>query len=133
MLTLFAIAGDDIFNPERAIESFGDIVEKSVILDHRRIDNLVPVDTPWYGYVYADEWVDERIREALPVFLQADYFDCLVMLKKQLNYGDTRVFQSPRIFKKDVTLEKDMLIPRNPTTLVFETMLDGWVRGHDGL
>ena len=132
MLTLFAIQADDIQNPERAIESFGDIVEKSIILDHRRIDNI-PVDTDWYGYIYADEWLDDRIKEALPVFLTAQYFDCLILFKRVVDQGKKRVFSSPRIFKQGVQLKKDMLIPVNSGPLTFEKCLNGWIRGRDGI
>ncbi len=126
MLTLFAIEADSLQDPERAIESFGDIVEKSHILDGRRIDNI-PVGTDWYGYIYSDEWIDEQLKESLPVFLAAGYFDCLVLFKRVVDQGEPRVFTSPRIFKQSVKLAKDMLVPEHPGPLTFEKCLNGWI------
>ena len=130
MLTLFVIKGNGKYDPIKAMVSFGDIVRYTKVLEDRRIDHI-PVDTEWYGYIYSDEWIDKRIKDALPVFLKAGYFDCLILMKKQLDTGKLRAFKAPRIFRREVKLEKNMLIPKHPKRLTFETLLDGWIRGND--
>jgi len=131
MLTLFVFPCDnpELHDPERAKTSFGNVVQFSQILKSRRLDLEKDFQTPWYGYIFSDEYLDDMARNALPVFLASDHFDCLVMMKKTLVDGKIKVTQSPRIFRKDVRLMEDTHIPENPQRLRFEKMLDGWVRG----
>lgn len=130
MLTLFILPCDnkDLHDPERARASFGDIVRFSQTLKNRRLDLEKHFPTPWYGYIYSDEYLDDQARDALPVFLASNQFDCLVLMKKVLVDGKMKITQAPRIFRKDVRLVEGKHIPKNPQRLRFEKMLDGWVR-----
>jgi len=131
MLTLFVFPCDnkDLHDPERAKASFGDTVQFSQILEARRLDLEKDFQTPWYGYIFSDEYLDDQARDALPVFLASDQFDCLILMKKVLVDGEMKVTQAPRIFRKDVRLVENTHIPENPQRLRFEKMLDGWIRG----
>ena len=134
MLTLYIFPCDKppLHDPERAKKSFGSVVQFSCLLEDRRLDLEKDFQTPWYGYIFSDEFLDELAMRALPVFLASNQFDCLVMMKKTIKNGQLRVFQSPRIFKKDVKLIENLLIPENPQRLRFERMLDGWILDDTG-
>jgi len=130
MLTLFIFPCDnlDLHDPKRAKSSFGKIVQFSQILENRRLDLEQHFETPWYGYIFSDEYLDDQAREALPIFLASDQFDCLVLMKKVIINGKIKITQSPRIFRKDIRLMENTHIPENPQRLRFERMLDGWIR-----
>ena len=131
MVTLYVLPCDnqDLHNPERAKASFGSIVTSSRILDKPLIDDLIiTVTTPWFAYIYSDEHIDGKLREALPVFLAAQY-DCLVLMKKKLHTdGEISVYQSPRVFRRGVQIKPGLLIPKAADNLQFERILDGWIR-----
>lgn len=129
MLTLYVFPCDhkELHDPERAKASFGDIVQFSRVLEDRRLDLEKDFQTPWYGYIFSDEYLDNEAKKALPVFLAVGGFDCLIMMKKTLD-NDLHVTQAPRIFGKHVRLVEDTHIPKNHESLVFERMLDGWIR-----
>ena len=129
MLTLYIFKCDNLklHDPVRAKASFGDVVHFSKTLEGRRLDLIEQHPTPWYGYIFSDEYLDDEAQKALPIFLASDHFDCLVLMKKVLIDGEMKVTQSPRIFRKDVRLMEGMHIPENPQRLRFERMLDGWI------
>ena len=127
-LYIFPCDNPELHNPERAKASFGNVVQFSRILETRRLDLEKDFQTPWYGYIFSDEYLDDEVKTALPIFLASDQFDCLVLMKKAMVDGKIKVTQSPRIFRKDVRLMEDTHIPENPQRLRFERMLDGWIR-----
>jgi len=135
MLTLYLLPCDNpkLHNPERARESFGDVVRFTRTLKSRRLDLERHFPTIWYGYIFSDEYLDDQVRDALPIFLASDQFDALILMKKELIDGcedacAVRVTQAPRIFRKHVRLEEGKHIPRDPHLLIFERLLDGWIR-----
>jgi len=132
MLTLYVLTCDNLGNhrPNDAIDSFGDIVSHSYILNHRALSNSIRewgVDTEWYGYIFSDEIIDPAVRDALPIFLKQKVFDSLVLMKKEGLVGDERISQAPRIFHNTVLLGADSFLPHNASDCVFERLLDGWV------
>lgn len=96
---------------------------------------FVPVDTTEllhveqqkpYGFIYDNEVMDESLMEALPVFIRHDW-DVLVFLKKTKSNGDFKFFESPRIFRPYVELNK--LVPS--PLWHYERVLDGWILEND--
>ena len=127
-LYIFPCDCEELHDPERAKESFGDVVQFSQTLKDRRLDLVCNHPTPWYGYIFSDEYLDDKAKAALPTFLAVGGFDCLILMKKIMVDGEMRVTQAPRIFKKDVRLVENTHIPEDHDSLIFERMLDGWIR-----
>ena len=131
MLTLYIIPGDNKGDPARARKSFGDIVTVVSVLKSRRIDQL-SLKTEFYGYIYDNEYLEEAVMRALPVFLDSAHFDCLILFKKVMNeHGRAQFFRAPRIFKSHIKLKNDELVPEMSKGLRFETLLDGFVLEDD--
>ena len=107
-----------------AVASFGDVVEKHIVLPSRRLD-LERVATPWYGYIFSNEIVDRTARESLPAYFEQKNWECVVMMKKELNGDELIVTQAPRLFRTDVRLQEGLLIPEGDPKA--ERMLDGWI------
>lgn len=128
-MTLFILPCDnpELHDPEKAKNSFGAVVVDSYILDVPVLDDVVDtVKNPWFAYIYSDETIDEKLRDALPIFLKTKY-DCLVLMKKVLQSGEPKCFQSPRIFRRGVQIQPGLLIPKAAERLNFERVLDGWI------
>jgi hypothetical protein len=134
LLELYILPGDGVHDPRKAIRSFEGISQKVIIMATRQLDKeiLKPYrrTLPWFGYLLSHEWLDDSAREALPVFLNSNSFDCLVMMSPDFNAeGEVvKIRQSPRIFRSNVSLQDNLLVPNNPSQLKFERMLDGWIR-----
>ena len=136
MLTLYIIPCDNpkLHKPEKAIESFGGIVRVYCKMTHRNIlleKQMNPIVTDWYGYIFSDEMIDERAKEALPIYLERERFDSLIVMKKELINGNTKITQAPRIFHRTITLKDNTFLPENPDACRFERMLDGWILPND--
>ena len=131
-LTIYVMpCGKDEIDPERAVKSFENpqYTVAYAILEHANLWDLngTHYESRWFGYIYANEWLDEELSEALPVFLQQDYFDYLLLWKK-VEHGDkSRYFRMPRLFRSVVPLIKGELVPENIDTLTGETVLNGWI------
>lgn len=133
-LTLFILPCDVSakHKPELAVESCGKIEHWYVLYD-RNLSNFlqteISIKTKWYGYLYSDEILSPQIKEALPIYLDSGHFDVLVIPKRRPSETETgyRFFQSPRIFRRNIHLVPNQLIPQNPEHLRVERMLDGWI------
>lgn len=126
-VTLFLIPGDHAPNIDRAITSFGKNLLRNVVVCETREPAFQEAQAPYCAYMYTDEWCDNALRLALPVFfqLQNRYWDSLSLFRK--NVRDNRVFIAPRVFKSGIQM--DGLNPKYPTPLVFERVLNGFLRG----
>lgn len=127
--------GNETHNPPRAAESFEDIkyVVKIETLDHANLWELngTHYEYKWFGYIYSNEWLDEELAKALPVFLQYDYFDCLILWKRVMDNDTPRAYRMPRIFKNWVRITEGGLLPEDGDDLRFEKALNGWVLESD--
>jgi len=133
MLTLYVIPCD---NPEQANiqklkESAEGVADRVEVLDHRRLDEVEP-ETEWYAFLFSNEWLDEGLKFALPVFLEQTDSDYLILYKKVVenNFGTLvpRTFIVPRIFRSNIKLiGNDRLVPVGQEDLRFLQVLDGWI------
>jgi hypothetical protein len=60
-------------------------------------------ETDWYLILFDDEWLDIRLNKALPVFMESDY-DYFNLHRMMVD--SQRFFINPRLFRKDVILNK---------------------------
>lgn len=135
-LTLFVLPGDNrgFSRPNRAIASFGCNVNTIIELSHRNkiteYNNIIKTD--WYCFLFDNEWIDMELKEALSIFLKMAMWDVLVFWKKVKDKnGEPRFYKVPRIFRKHVILESENIMPINPDSLTFESILNGWLREDD--
>ncbi len=80
----------------------------------------------WYCVFYDNECIGNNLLTALPVYLKFAKEDCIILIK----YVDGKsIIKCPKIFRKDVKLRPDALIPFGEYS--FLTVLDGYVWNHD--
>lgn len=131
MLTLFLLKSGDPKNTDRlaSVKSLAKITEKVVIVEDEDNKflyvNNTKKETDWYAILYDNEYVDDMLSEAIPIFLEQCKADVLVFYRKK-NKKLAVVHKCPRIFRKDVRLKFNSLMPVQPE-LVFETVLNGWL------
>jgi len=125
MLTLFVVQSRaDALNHDRTIASFHEIVDEIYFVPNIREINDKPKRNDWYAVIYDDEHIDEPLVEGLKVFIEQSPVDVLVLGKE----GKDKFFKAPRLFRRDVALRTDSLLPANDN-LEFETVLNGMI--HD--
>ncbi len=141
MITLFIFPSDDhrpgdYANGQRALRSFGDMVTKFNVLPSRRLDLQEDIKTPWYGYIWSNEYLEERLMLALPAYLESDIEAIIFMRltvkdkKIVLDENDNpKCSQSYRLFRSHVRLKEFRHVPDNPDELKIERALDGFVLG----
>ena len=133
-LTLYVIpgGGPETNKPFKAAASFFKHMPLMTlhIIDHNDLNDFNDsIQTPWFGYVMSNEWLDDDLSRSIPIFLESGHFDCLVLMQKQVDAeGKARVFEVPRIFKtKNVRIQKWSLMPEHPEKLKYERALNGWL------
>ena len=79
----------------------------------------------WYMILFDDEIPDEKLVRALPEYLTSgyDFFEVYFIMYTD---SDPRYFVQPRLFKKDVILNKHGEVVDSDSKL-FTSILDGWV------
>lgn len=83
--------------------------------------------TDWFLYLFEDEYMNAKLKEALPVCMASSSHDLFVFLQKvQHDNGDMKVFQSARMFRKG-TQKFDSLLPVDFDANRIERILDGWI------
>lgn len=132
-ITIYVIPNDD---PKRANikklkNSFGFEGVEFVSLDNRDLAAVNP-KTPYYGFLFDNEWLSDGLRFALPIWIANFHkFDYLVVFKRVFvlnnNIPEPHVFTVPRFFKSEVRLINDSLVPENHEGLKFERVMDGWI------
>lgn len=129
MLTLFVVdsIGAPILTDRiKAITSFGDLPNEVIrVKNYAEINNIVK-DTPWYGVIYDNEYIEPQLQEALESFFSLTDADVLVAYKQVRYATGQKVFKAPRFFKKDVKLQERSLLPTDDS-LKFEVILNGWI------
>lgn len=124
MFTLFVIPGDNRLLPDRAIESFGNLVSRSFILPHREIP-FHKVRTEYFGFLYADEYIETRLRCSLVSYFRNPIWTALTLAKMVVVKGEMKFYQSPRIFKRGVILKEDLTPKENCWHI---RVIDGFIR-----
>lgn len=116
-------------NPDirRCVESLKDICINPIVTLQKDIETISKTcATPWFGYVFANEYFDLNLINAIPVFLNYNY-DIIVLMGRIWNEKQEKyiMHQSPRIFKKGIEIEG--VLPKDYKTVT--RVLDGWVEG----
>jgi hypothetical protein len=124
MMTLFVVNScADAQDPTESIDSFGALAsEVNEVASLNEINGTVRGED-WYGVIYDDEVIDERLLEGIKVFLKESSADVLVLFKTNGEKGS----YSPRIFRSHITLQEGSLMPEQDVR--FERVLNGWI--HD--
>lgn len=132
MLTLFVVnsTGRPIVDSKiKAMTSFGDLPDKVIrVKDYTEINNIEK-GTPWYGVVYDNEYIEDKLQAALRSFFELDV-DMLIVYKK-IATDELHIFKSPRFFKKEIKLQENSLLPSSDKNLKFEIILNGWILEND--
>ena len=87
----------------------------------------VGVQRGWYMVLYDNEFVDDNLAKAIPVYMQSD-FEILECFKRtEFGTGYQKLAISPRIFNKKIKLSGNSLIPAHYEKLKATKILDGWI------
>jgi len=125
MLTLFVVQSRaDALDTNPATHSFKGLANEVYLVPNIQSINEKEKGNEWYAVIYDDEYIDEPLLEGLKVFVAVSEVDVLVLGKK----GKDKIFKAPRIFRRDIKLRDDSLLPVKDN-VTFETVLNGWV--HD--
>jgi|FLOH01.1.fsa_nt_gi hypothetical protein len=124
MITLFIVQScADAKDVNQTLDSFSGLVDEIWCVKSLDEVNKTERKNDWYGVIYDDELIDERLNEGLKVFIEQSTADVLVLFK--IN-SDGNHSKSPRLFRRHVTLRDSSMMPEQED-LVFETVLNGWV------
>lgn len=126
MITLVILQSNSAHaDKEKTIESCKEIVGPieyaGVPLD---INNL-ELNTNWILVLYDDEVLESELAEAIPIFIESNLYDGLILLKKVTE--TTKIYRCVRVFKCPVTFTEEGLIPIEQNEMELETVLNGWV------
>lgn len=122
-LTLFILTvNNEKSDVKKTIDSFGDLIAASIFIDNLCGLNKVKKLTDWYGIMYDDEWIQDELKVALPIFFKECKADAFVIYKKI----GKRMYLCPRFYRKNVKLMEGSPIPE-PSVTQIETILNGWV------
>lgn len=130
MFTLFVVPGHPIDdNIDGCVKSWGDIPSKIEIADRRVIPTSLLPKGGWYGWIHANELINEDLREAIPKYLQMPDIDCLIFYKRTFDWlrAQERLFHTPRVFRAHISLMPETLYPESSLGLHFEKVGDGWI------
>lgn len=111
-------------NGEKSKESLQGLAD--VVVEERRkgtpCTGFNNCDTDWYMILFDDEWLDDRLVKALPIFMESDYdyFNLHRMMVES-----QRFFINPRLFRKDVILNRSG--EPTDTECVGTNILDGFI------
>lgn len=128
MLTVFIIPSfADNADVRRTIASFSGIEGGFRIIpvsDYAEINRNKKDD--WFGIFWDNEYIDEGIKEAIPIFTAFSKLEVLILYKKESKVDST---WRKRLFRKHIFLIDDyrpLCLWENK-----EAILDGWVKEHD--
>jgi hypothetical protein len=110
----------------KTIESLKPIASNFKGVDDLNQINYEDKQSDWYCVFYDNEAIGESLCDAIPMFLEYAQEDCLVLIKY---VGKESFIKCPKIYRRDVRLKYDSLLPEDEYT--FLTVLDGYVWRHD--
>ena len=124
MLTLFVVQSRaDKLDPTTAVTSFHDLADEIYFVPNIHEINDKTKRNEWYAVIYDDEYIDEALKEGLKVFVKESDVDVLVLGKKTKD----AIFKAPRLFRNNIKLSKQSLMPEVGNLHTFETVLNGWI------
>ena len=124
MITLFIVQScADAQDVNQTLDSFDGLVDELWCVSSLGEVNKTERKNDWYGVIYDDERIDERLNEGLKVFIEQSEADVLVLFKMQRDGSHSK---SPRLFRRHITLKDGSLLPEREG-LAVETVLNGWV------
>jgi len=125
-LTLFIKkSGNPIANCAKTSRSFRheDVDLKEIIFIDKLGDIVYEkIKTEWFVVFYDDEYIEPNLLSSMLIGSKCENYDVFSFYK--MDY-DTKVTICPRMFRKEVRLDKDHLYPIPPVRM--EVLLDGWV------
>ena len=127
MLTIFIIPSDKKnADLEKTIASFSGIDTNIRVVGSPYQINNYEKKGKWFGVFWDNEYIDEGVREALPVFFDHNNLELLILYKKENMIEAT---WRARLFRSHVYLLDDY----RPLCLWLnkEIILDGWVLEHE--
>lgn len=122
MVTVIVIPVEG-FDGEKLFRSLPNTEYEVIWLKHP-LDFNVEVETEWKIFFYANEHLEDDLKTALPLF---------VLLGKDYDFfslystDGTKYFLSPRLFKKEIEIEKGSVYPVEKD-LKQIAILDGFIR-----
>lgn len=125
MLTLFIVkSGQPEADPKKSEDSFGEVVSKVIHAATLEEVNSHEVKTPWYGICYDNEQADEGLEVSLKIFLTHSDADVLIIYKRLTKQDMSK---SPRLFRQNVRVRPDCLMPEYEYALKIDAILNGWI------
>lgn len=81
----------------------------------------------WYMVLYDNEYIDPLLKAILPIELAKSLADSIILYKVDNLRKTTK---APRIFKKDIVLRPNSLLPLRENDIIFMEIPGGWIREH---
>lgn len=128
MLTLFVkLTNEPNKSVERTLSSLSNLYNEVYFVDDINEINYYEKETDWYLVLYDNEFVSVDLKDAIGNILKMEIdLDAIIFLEI---YSDGTMFQSPRMFKKNVSLKWNSLMPVDKFSNL-ERILDGWIKKH---
>jgi hypothetical protein len=127
MLTLFIVSsGKDNANIEKTTESLSGVQGSIVPISSWWEINDYQNKDDWFGIFWDNEYIDNNLREALPIYFLYQAKEALILYKK---VSMVDAIWRYRFFRRSIYLGEDF----SPLSfwLNKEIVLDGWVLEHD--
>jgi len=80
----------------------------------------------WYLVLYDNEIVDKMLQASFKSFMVAQQFNAYTIMKK-VEVPKRVVTQTPRLYRTDIELQENSLLPVEGTELKLTRILDGWI------
>ena len=130
MITLYLLPGGTPEERKRAELSYQTVPIKVVSLPVDRFDLYGEEDhvNPWFAFLYGYEYLDENLRNAIPLLVQNSNYDIFIFFKKVYKSGNMITSQAPRLFRKHIRMQPLCLLPATEDLYSpYERILDGWI------
>ena len=127
-LTLFIIPSHkrEPKHLKRCAESFGNVVHEVRVVDKPAQFDKLFAATPWIGFVYSSEELDDLVRDRLEdTYLVQSMWAWLSLFSES---NDGKYYQQPRFFKSDIPLQPGAPYPINIEEFEGTMILDGMLR-----
>lgn len=126
MLTLFILkSGQPEADSKKLKESLGFVVTETIKVEALEDVDPAGIKNTWYGVFYDNEQADEGLEASLKVFLTHSDADVLVLFKRFKDKDS--MSKSSRLFRKNVRVRSDCLMPEYEYALKTDAILNGWI------
>lgn len=123
MLFVIPSGNKDLMDFHRTVASFGPGIQYEAVKPKEILTRKI--ETPWYCYMFDNEWIDEELKEALPILLEQN-LDYYILMKKVFIGARLAFFNTTRIFRSKVKLNNGLGI-KSPSGFIGTRILDGWI------